>query len=150
MPKIIFRLFLSFVVFVSIFILIQRYLTPNSFGEYGHYRASAIDDNMLSVPFYKGEEECASCHQEVYDLKSADIHSGIRCESCHMPKIAASKDCKINPPKVEGSLNFCGQCHAINAGRLKKGVPTLNFKDHKGDQNCIECHNAHAPWELKE
>lgn len=150
MSKIIFRLFLSFVVFVSVFILVQRFLTPDSFGKYGHYRANAIDDAKVITSYYKGEEKCASCHQDIYDLKDSDLHSEINCESCHMPKISASTECEVLPPIVKGSIEFCGQCHAMNVGRLKRGVPQLDIEEHKGNQNCIECHNSHAPWELTE
>jgi len=150
MPKLIFRLFFSFVLFVSVFILIQQYLKPDSFGKYGHYRANSIDDNKLRTSYYKGEENCTSCHEEISDLKSNDLHSEISCESCHSPKINASIECEVMPPKVEGNLEFCGQCHAMNLGRLKMGAPQLDFKEHKEGQNCIECHNPHAPWELKE
>lgn len=150
MPKLIFRLFLSFVLFVSVFIVIQRFLTPDSFGKYGHYRANSINDNKIRTSYYKGEEECTKCHQDVYNLKDSDLHSEVSCESCHSPKIDANTDCKLMPPIVKGSIEFCGQCHALNPGRLKKGVPQLDFKEHEEGKNCIECHNAHAPWELKE
>jgi hypothetical protein len=150
MPKLIFRLFLSFVLFVGIFILVQKLLTPNSFGKYGHYRADAIDDNRTGVSYYKGEEKCTSCHQEIFDLKFSDLHSEVSCESCHTPKIDVNTNCETMPPIVKGSLEFCGICHEINPGRLKKGVPQLDFVEHKEGQNCIECHNAHAPWELTE
>jgi len=150
MPKLIFRLFLSFVLFVSVFIFIQQHLKPDSFGKYGHYRANAIDDNKMRTSYFKSENKCKECHQDIYDLKDNDVHYGVRCESCHSPKINASVECKEMPPKVEGTLKFCGQCHAMNLGRLKKGVPQLDFKEHKQGQNCIECHNPHAPWELKE
>jgi len=149
MPKVIFRLFSTFVVFVGVFILIQQYLKPDSFGKYGHYRANAINDAKLIPLKYKGEKKCTTCHQDIYDLKYSDLHDAVSCESCHIPKILATDACKINPPKVEGSNEFCGQCHAINAGRLKKGPPQLDFKDHYEKQNCIDCHNSHAPWELK-
>ncbi|PHS54640.1 MAG: hypothetical protein COB01_00390 [Lutibacter sp.] len=150
MSKLIFRLFFSFLVFVGVFILIQNYLTPSSFGKYGHYRADAIEEAKVITPYFKGEEKCASCHQDIYDLKYSDLHSEVRCESCHPPKITAATECEILPPIIEGSIEFCGQCHAINAGRLKKGVPQLDIEEHEGSQNCIECHNSHAPWELKE
>lgn len=149
MPKLIFRLVLSFVVFVSLFILIQNIVTPDSFGKYGHYRANAIDDNKMIPSFFKGEDECTKCHQDIFDSKFEDLHSGVRCESCHAPKITTSTDCKVSPPIVNGTIDFCAQCHATNAGRLKKGVPQLDFKEHYEKQNCIECHNPHAPWELK-
>ena len=150
MPKLIFRLFFSFVVFVGIFILIQRYLTPDSFGKYGHYRANAIEDNKINASYYRGEESCTTCHQDLFDLKDSDLHSEIKCESCHTPKIDTYIDCEVMPPIVDGTNEFCAICHAINPGRLKKGVPQLDFKEHEADQNCIECHNPHAPWELTE
>ncbi len=150
MPKIIFRLFFTFVVFVAIFILIQRSLTPDSFGKYGHYRANSIDDNKMRTSYFKGEQKCTECHQDIFDQKSTDLHDRVRCESCHSPKIAGTVDCKVKPPIVKGTNEFCAQCHTINAGRLNKGVPQLDFKEHYNKQNCIECHNPHAPWELKE
>lgn len=150
MPKLIFRLFFSFVAFVSVFILVQRSLKPDSFGKYGHYRANSIEDNKISTFYYKGEEKCTSCHQDIYDLKYSDLHSEVSCESCHSPKIDADTECKVLPPIIKGSNEFCGQCHAYNKGRVKKGVPQLEFKDHEIGKNCIDCHNPHAPWELKE
>lgn len=150
MPKLIFRLLLTFLVFVGIFILIQRSLKPESFGEYGHYRANSMDDNKMRTSFYKGDAKCTECHQDVYDLRETDVHSGVRCESCHNPKIDATTDCKVMPPIVKGTIKFCAECHATNPARLKKGVPQLDFKEHYKKQNCIECHNPHAPWELKE
>ena len=150
MSKIIFRLFLSFVLFVTVFILIQRALTPDSFGKYGHDRANSIDENKIRTSYYKGEEACASCHQELYDLVDSDLHAEINCESCHPPKIDAFTDCEVMPPIVEGNNDFCAACHATNPGRLKRGVPQLDFKEHEPDKNCIDCHNPHAPWELTE
>ena len=149
MPKLIFRLFFSFIVFVSFFIFIQRVLTPDSFGEIGHYRAKAIDDNKIKTSYYKGEKECTSCHKEVYDLKSEDVHDGVRCESCHIPKAMIFTECEDNPPIIEGTLELCAQCHEPNLGRYKK-VPQLVFEEHEEGRNCVECHNVHAPWELKE
>ncbi|MBG7629885.1 MAG: hypothetical protein IZT56_05580 [Bacteroidetes bacterium] len=150
MPKLIFRLFFSFVVFVGVFMVIQDILTPESFGEYGHYRADAIEDNKKSESYYRGEEKCTSCHQDVFDLKFSDLHDLVSCESCHTPKINVNTDCELMPPIVEGTVEFCGVCHELNLGRLKKGVPQLDFVEHKEGRNCIECHNAHAPWEMKE
>ncbi|MFZ2283940.1 MAG: multiheme c-type cytochrome [Lutibacter sp.] len=150
MPKLIFRLFITFVVFVGIFILIQHFLKPDSFGKYGHYRANSMDDNKMRTFYYKGEATCTECHQDVFDQKALDVHDAVRCESCHYPKIAGTIDCKVKPPIVKGTIEFCAQCHAVNAGRLEKGVPQLDFKEHYEKQNCIECHNPHAPWELKE
>jgi hypothetical protein len=150
MPKLIFRLFFSFVVFVSVFILIQRALKPESFGKYGHYRADAIDDNIRKTSYFKGKEECASCHQDIFDLTDSDLHAEISCESCHSPKIDANTECKVMPPIVEGTIKFCATCHATNPARIKKGVPQLDFNEHEKGKNCIECHNAHAPWELTE
>ena len=150
MPKIIFRLLLSFVVFVSVFILIRHFLVPYSFGDNGHYRALSIEDNKNRTLFYKGDEACNECHKDVFDLTETDVHSEISCETCHAPKITASTDCKVNPPTVKGTINFCSQCHTQNSAREAIGFPNIDIEEHKGDQNCIECHNPHAPWELTE
>ncbi|MFH4963448.1 hypothetical protein V8G69_00465 [Gaetbulibacter sp. M235] len=150
MPKIIFRLLLSFIVFVTIFIVIRQLVIPISFGDYGHYRANSIEDNKGRTLYFKGDEKCISCHQDLDDLINTDVHSEISCETCHPPKIDANTDCKVNPPKVEGTIEFCAQCHTKNAAREAIGFPNFDIKEHKGDQNCIECHNPHAPWELKE
>ena len=150
MPRIIFRLLLSFIAFVSIFILIRHFLIPDSFGENGHYRSYSVIENKTKTLFYKGDEACNECHPDVFELSESDLHSEVSCESCHSPKIDATTECQINPPIVEGTIIFCAQCHEMNLGRLKKGVPQLDIEEHKGDQNCIECHNPHAPWELTE
>lgn len=150
MPKLLFRLFITFVVFVGIFVLIQQSLRPESFGKYGHYRADAINDNKLNTSYFKGESNCTECHQDVFDKKFLDLHDKVRCESCHSPKIDAATDCKVMPPIVEGTIEFCGECHALNPARINSPVPQLDFKEHEEGKNCIECHNPHAPWELKE
>lgn len=154
MAKLIFRLLLSFIVFVGIFLLVQDYLTPESFGKYGHYRANAIDDNTLAIPQFKGEAKCASCHEEIYNLKSETIaiddqeyllHSNLSCETCHTPKIDAQTDCKVNPPKFDSTRNMCAQCHSLNAARKNK-IKMIDLSDHNNEKNCIECHNPHKPW----
>ena len=150
MPRIIFRLLLSFVVFVSVFVVIKQFVTPDSFGDYGHYRANSIEDNIAKTLVYKGEDECIKCHIDIFELKDSDLHSGVSCESCHYPKIDAITECKVNPPVVIGSIKFCIQCHELNFARESIRFPNLDIKDQKGDQNCIECHNPHAPWELTE
>lgn len=154
MGKLIFRLVLSFIVFVGVFMVIQDYLTPESFGKYGHYRANSIEDNKKIIPQFKGEDECISCHEAIYDLKSETIaldddeyllHSNLRCETCHSPKIDAKTDCKVGPPKLEPSKKMCSQCHAYNASRKNK-IKMIDLNDHNPDKNCVECHNPHRPW----
>ncbi|GGK22533.1 hypothetical protein GCM10007962_15910 [Yeosuana aromativorans] len=150
MPKIIFRLLLSFIAFVTLFVLIRQFVIPDSFGKYGHYRANSIDDNKARPLFYKGEKKCIECHQDIYDLQSADVHSEISCETCHPPIINATSDCKLNIPELKGTIEFCAQCHTKNAAREAIGFPNIDIEEHKGNKNCIECHNPHAPWELTE
>jgi len=150
MARIIFRLLLSFVVFVSLFILIRHFLIPVSFGDNGHYRAYSIEDNKNRTLYYKGNEACIECHNDVFELTESDLHSEVSCETCHPPKINALTDCQVNPPRVIGTIDFCAQCHKQNSAKEAIGFPNIDIKEHKGDQNCIECHNPHAPWELTE
>ncbi|MBS3993219.1 MAG: hypothetical protein KGZ87_05845 [Bacteroidetes bacterium] len=154
MGKLIFRLVLSFLVFVGVFMLIQDYLTPESFGKYGHYRANSLDDNKKIIPQFKGEDACASCHEDIYEKKSETVsfdddeyilHSNLKCETCHSPKIDARTECKIKPPKLESTRKMCGQCHSINASRKNK-IKMIDMSDHNTEKNCVECHNPHNPW----
>jgi len=154
MPKIIFRLLLTFFVFVGSFMLLQNFITPKSFGKNGHYRADAIQEIKKQIPIYKGEEACVSCHEDINELKSETVtiddeeftlHSNLRCETCHTPRIDSKTECKSNPPKMEPTRKTCGQCHSINASRKNK-MKMIDLEDHKVEKNCIKCHNPHKPW----
>jgi len=144
------RLALAFAVFISLFLVIRHFLVPETFGEFGHYRAESLKDNELPLLHYSGQQACFVCHQDVEDNKSTDVHSDIHCETCHGPggkhAVTGKAEDILNPDGRE----FCGVCHSLNAAKQKVIVFQVDLSKHNVEKNCIECHNPHQPWEMKE
>jgi len=149
LPPQIYRLAVAFAVFISLFLVARHFLRPATFGEYGHYRAAALIDNAQVELHYAGQEACFECHQDIQDMKSQDVHSKIHCETCHGPglkHVASGEAADILKP---AGREFCGSCHALNAGRLSSAVVQVDLGKHNTGKNCLECHNPHQPWEMK-
>lgn len=129
--------------------LLRYLLTPDTFGEYGHYRGASLIDNALPEIHYEGHQACNECHQDIEDLKNEDVHSEIHCETCHGPgqKHVKSSD-KSDIIKPSGR-EFCGSCHKMNAAKRKDAINQVDLNKHNVGKNCIECHNPHQPWKMK-
>ncbi len=141
------RLALAFAIFISLFLVARHYLVPPSFGQYGHYRGDALIDNALPEIHYAGQKACFDCHQDIQDLKAADVHSGIHCETCHGPgqkHVGSTEAADIIKPT---GREFCGRCHSKNAARQENAIFQIDINKHNIGKNCIECHNPHSPWE---
>lgn len=144
------RLILAFAIFIFLFLLVRHFFVPDTFGAYGHYRGAALMDNASAEIHYSGQKACFECHQDIEDLKAQDLHSEIHCETCHGPgqkHVVSSDSADISVPAGRAS---CGLCHSINAARKKDAVLQVDLKEHNVEKNCIECHNPHQPWEMKE
>jgi hypothetical protein len=143
------RLGLAFAIFISLFLLLRHLLTPDTFGEYGHYRGASLGDNALPEIHYAGQKACFDCHQDVEDLKNQDVHSDIHCETCHGPgqkHVLSADTADILKPT---GREFCGRCHKLNAAKKKDAVFQVDLTKHNVEKNCTECHNAHQPWKMK-
>ncbi len=69
---------------------------------------------------------CASCHEDTvqtYTANGAAHFENLACTECHAK----------HPPREEGVIPTCGQCH--DPGENK----------HFAAGSCAECHNPHAP-----
>ena len=119
-------------------------LVPAGFGTLGHYRAGAIDDIRAKPPEYAGQKACADCHSDVVDLRAQARHRAIACESCHGPLAKHAADPGQMTPTLPVARPLCVHCHAANTGKSKR-YPTVDVKDHAGDESCITCHKPHNP-----
>jgi hypothetical protein len=140
------RLAIAFGIFISLFILVRKLLVPDTFGEFGHYRGASLIDNAQVEIHYSGQKACLECHQDVEDLKKEDVHSDIRCETCHGPgqkHVLSGEATDILKPS---GREFCGKCHEMNAARPVNAVTQIDINKHNTGKNCIECHNPHQPW----
>lgn len=144
-------------------------LTPDSFGELGHYRAKAITENAMKELHYAESAQCTKCHEEISSDKAIGFHAQLKCEVCHGPglKHALYAD-QFKTGQLPDSLLLykpierkdCAICHQINAARLKIQFDTINnsmiHQVNTMEHNlfdikmniefkCIECHNPHQP-----
>lgn len=169
MPLHIKRLLGVFVLFIVLFLILQHFLKPSSFGQLGHYRADAIGENTIKELHYAGSENCSTCHEEIRADKAIGKHAQLKCEVCHGPgmKHALYADRFKTGPLPDSLLLYkpverkdCGICHMLNAARIKIQFDTINhsmvhqvdvMKHNLADKKtnvefkCIECHNPHQP-----
>lgn len=144
------RLALAFAVFITLFLVVRHFLVPETFGQYGFYRGASLEENALPSVKFAGQNACIDCHQDVDDLKQQDLHSDIRCESCHGPGQMHSENGDITLLEKPVSRESCGLCHSKNAARPENAVSQVDLQEHNIEKKCVECHNAHQPWNMKE
>ncbi len=128
-----------------------------SFGQYGHYRADAIDDEAQREIRFMTNAPCLSCHAYETRLHDNGRHKTISCEFCHGVLADHVKDNKkigaLPVKKREEIKVLCLRCHnkAIQA-RPKDVIKTVVMPDHLRDQKvkethiCNQCHLVHAPF----
>jgi hypothetical protein len=139
------------VLFIGIFLTARHFLIPESFGKYGHYRANSLDEIAALPANYAGKTVCIDCHDTEAALLASDAHSGLSCEVCHGPGAKHADDAEKNILVKPGTREFCGKCHNINPARKIEVINQIDIKTHNIERkNCIDCHNPHAVWEMKE
>jgi hypothetical protein len=139
------------VVFVGLFLVSRYFLIPESFGKYGHYRANSLDEIEALPVHYAGKAACIECHPTETEQLESDLHYDLSCEVCHGPGAQHANDPDhYQTLKKPGTREFCGQCHDLHPARNAEFVNQVDIMEHRLERNnCIDCHNPHAVWELK-
>jgi len=139
-------------------LVIRALLVPETFGQYGHYRAAAPLDIRALPREHIGERSCASCkdpkaqdHAVKAALHDKDAHSPVPCEDCHGPgaeHAARPKEVKLLKPE---GRQACLGCHQLLAAR-PGWFPQVDWQEHfrfvgVADQKtaCTACHDPHEP-----
>jgi predicted CXXCH cytochrome family protein len=137
------RLAAIFVAGILVFAVARAELVPDDFGEFGHYRAGAVDDARARPIVHAGQKACADCHDDVFVTRAAARHKALSCETCHGPlaQHAAAEDVKVVLPEI---TPLCIRCHADKTGKPAK-FPRVDVKNHAGDDKCVACHKPHDP-----
>jgi len=144
------RLALAFAIFISAFLIVRHFLVPETFGQYGFYRGASLEEIGQTPMKYAGQKACLYCHQDSDDLKQQDVHSEISCETCHGPGQKHSENGDTTLLELHVSRESCGICHSKNAAKQKNAIFQVDLLEHNTQKNCIECHNPHQPWNMKE
>jgi hypothetical protein len=169
LPPQILRLVLLTIMIVGSYLIARAFLTPASFGEYGWYRADALEEVASRIPVHAGRKACEECHSEIFPKLAKGPHKTLSCEACHgvSSAHAANPDIKpglipehvlnaevkkgpipaaaADPAAVSGRLtgNHCIRCHDANPSR-PSWFKQIVIKDHYAGK-CIECHMPHQP-----
>jgi hypothetical protein len=142
MPPQIIRLVLLTIGIVCAYFMARYFLTPQSFGQYGHYRGDALKDIRQREPYWAGRNECDTCHGEIVQKLAKAEHQGLSCETCHGPARAHVEDPEVKLPKM--SYDKCVRCHEASPSR-PKWLHQITPATHYTGDVCTECHDPHQP-----
>ncbi len=147
---------LSIVIAAGIGLLLKEFLTPDSFGVYGYYRADAIAEEADQPIRHGTNDSCYSCHPFEAKIHKKGLHKTISCEFCHGTYADHAMDGKkigTLPVKKEGEITtLCLRCHNTEImARQEEVIKTVAMPDHLSKQKvkithtCDQCHHVHAP-----
>lgn len=143
MPKHIVRVIALIGAGVALGLIAKWYFTAPSFYEYGHYRADSVPEIAAQEPAYQGAGYCQACHGERHAQWSANSHKSVTCETCHgVAQGHPQKKGKL--PIPVDTIKRCTLCHEMMAERPRT-QPQIELAQHGAGQQCIVCHNPHAP-----
>ncbi|MGZ5113034.1 MAG: c-type cytochrome [Usitatibacter sp.] len=142
MPKHIARLILLIVGVAAVLLVARWYFTADSFYEFGHYRGNSVPEIAALQPVFQTPRYCEPCHAERVALWSANNHKTVICEVCHGAAQGHPANGKLPIPK--DTVKLCTLCHEAMPGR-PRAQPQIDVVPHSGGQQCIVCHNPHAP-----
>jgi len=138
------RLFVIIAFLLAILITARGILIPKDFGEYGHFRASAVEEVISQGIQYAGHQACNECHDDVVELKSTGYHRDVNCEVCHGPGNEHIDDPDVITPEAPRGRGYCPFCHEYLPAR-PTGFPQIVSTSHNPLKPCISCHDPHNP-----
>lgn len=152
------RIGLTALIVVAALAIVATIARPSDWGEIGHYRTSAIDDELKRAFTNRGNSSCRECHENIYELKGTDAHKTLECEGCHGAysahiDAAGKKFADMPASRKERQIELCLACHKHAPGRSTELIKLIYYPAHLRDQNvrlthtCDQCHTVHAPLE---
>lgn len=129
---------------VVVFLVLRAALTPDDFGELGHYRTGALEDNRNVAVRFASRAACAECHDGAPGELAGGAHAAVGCEACHGPLAAHASEPDVESPPELDVRSLCESCHTATAA--KPGwFPQVVPVEHAGDEACDDCHHPHQP-----
>jgi len=138
------RLALLFAGGFVLFLIVRALLVPEGFGELGHFRPGALEDNRVHPVSFAGAAACLDCHPDVGEEKATGAHARVRCEACHWTMGDHATDPITHPAEKPDSLALCERCHIENVAK-PAGFPQVDPEEHRMGMSCTDCHESHRP-----
>lgn len=142
MPKHITRLLLLLAGFFAVALAAKWFFTADSFYQYGHYRGNSVAEIAAHEPVFQTPQYCKDCHTERHAQWSANNHKSVSCEVCHGAAKGHPENGKL--PIPADTRKLCTLCHERMVER-PRSQPQVDVAQHSSDQQCVVCHNPHAP-----
>ncbi|MGA7748614.1 MAG: c-type cytochrome [Gallionella sp.] len=154
MPKHISRLLVLVAVFAIVAISAKRFLTPDSFYQYGHYRGNAVAEIAAKVPKLQGSAHCQSCHAAEYTEWRAGMHGratkndavrglvikyGPGCEVCHTGPAGNHPSREAMPLSIEDRVTTITHKHVDHPADMPGR--NLMFPAKEMQSLCLNCHD---------
>jgi hypothetical protein len=134
----------------------RQFLIPESFGEMGFFRGTALDEFMAKEMEHGVQDSCAECHDDVAEAKAGGAHAPVQCEVCHAPLSTHVRDGDIvGQMAVNRTWHLCADCHQYLVAR-PAGMTQIDLHEHLElapgeaipEDACFDCHDAdgiHSP-----
>jgi hypothetical protein len=129
---------------MALFLVVRAAVVPKGFGEYGHYRAGALELIRQHPIAYAGQDTCVMCHEDEAKTRAAGKHAQVHCESCHGPLSQHAEDPAAHVPQLPDVANLCRRCHEKDAAK-PPAFPQVVTSEHSGGALCNACHQPHNP-----
>lgn len=142
MPKHIARLLLLIASAVVLALVARWVFVADSFYQFGHFRGKAVGEIAAKEPAYQTARYCETCHTERHAQWSANNHKSVSCEVCHGAAKGHPENGKL--PIPADTRKLCTLCHERMLERPRT-QPQIDPAQHASGQQCIVCHNPHAP-----
>ena len=134
----------------------RQVFTPESLGQYGHYRGADIADQKNVPVRLHTNESCFQCHKPIRRIHKTGVHKTVSCEICHGPygdHIEDGKKIGALPVKSGQDItHLCLRCHnKVIQARPRKSIKMVGLPEHleekkvRIDHTCDQCHMVHDP-----
>jgi len=133
-----------FAVGLLLFVVLRGVLIPSDFGEFGHFRGGALEDNRGAALAFAGRKACEECHDDVAAERVGGAHSSVGCEACHGALASHAEDPSVVLPELPETRLLCVSCHQFSVAR-PEWFPQVEADEHSGGEACNECHMPHNP-----
>jgi len=130
--------------------------SPDTMGQYGHYRGTDIEDQKNREMRNMTNDSCFQCHKNERRAHKKGVHKDVSCEVCHGAYSDHIKDGKyigkLHVYKGDELKPLCLRCHnQVIQARPRESIKVVALPQHLEekkvniDHNCDQCHYVHAP-----
>jgi Cytochrome c554 and c-prime len=114
------------------------------YAQFGGPRTTVSEQTWAERPEIYLASDCRGCHSDAAAEAAGTPHSGLVCETCHVPSVD-------HPGPISGvvamlpaaTADQCVACHASTPGR-PASFAQVPIERHFSGADCVSCHAPHS------